>query len=243
MRWFKHDTDAKEDVKIKLLEKRHGLVGYAVYFKTLEIIGKAIDTENVNDWGFVETVHTIETLAESVGIESGQYRDIVTTCDELGLFSQFNGRLYCEKILFRLDEYASKIVGKKGLEKLINQRRKQSGQTPDKLPTVSGQCRARIDKNRTDKNRTDKNRPQKSWDDKKPSNDELQRIADKYQVSIAFVESKWDDLVNWCAARGKDNYYKDWSRALADWVKRDSIKLNNERRGNARRIAVIPIPE
>lgn len=153
MKWFKHDTDAKEDVKIKLLEKKHGLIGYAVYFKTLEIIGKSIDKDNVDEWGFVETVHSIDTLAESVGIESGHYRDIIGTCDELGLFSKLNDKLYCEKILFRLDEYADRLLNKKQLKKLINQRKKLSGQTPDTIGTLSGHYRARIEQNRTEQNR------------------------------------------------------------------------------------------
>ena len=40
MRWFKHDTDASDDIKIKRLEEKFGIEGYSTYFKTLEILGK-----------------------------------------------------------------------------------------------------------------------------------------------------------------------------------------------------------
>ena len=40
MRWFKHDTDASDDIKIRRLEEEFGNDGYATYFKILEILGK-----------------------------------------------------------------------------------------------------------------------------------------------------------------------------------------------------------
>jgi hypothetical protein len=39
MKWFKHDTTASDDIKIKRLEEEYGNDGYATYFKTLEILG------------------------------------------------------------------------------------------------------------------------------------------------------------------------------------------------------------
>lgn len=40
MRWFKHLTNASEDIKIKLLEEKFGNDGYAAFFKLLEKVGK-----------------------------------------------------------------------------------------------------------------------------------------------------------------------------------------------------------
>lgn len=40
MRWFKHMTDAMDDELIMALEEEMGLVGYALYFKVLEIVGR-----------------------------------------------------------------------------------------------------------------------------------------------------------------------------------------------------------
>ena len=55
---------------------------------------------------------------------------------------------------------------------------------------------------------------------------DYQDIATKYEVPIAFVRSKHDDLINYCGAKGKG--YKNYRLALMDWVKRDSFKLRKE---------------
>lgn len=70
----------------------------------------------------------------------------------------------------------------------------------------------------------------------KPSTDEMQRICEDYQVPMVFVESKWDDIENYCLAHGK--IYRDYYRTLRDWVKRDSIKLKQEAK-NGKRIVVV----
>jgi len=250
MKWFKHDADARNDVKIKLLKANFGAEGYGVYFQLLEIIAENVKEGNYDEWGQVESIHNMNTLAMECGVSANKLRKILEYCNEINLLHKIDDKLTAPNILDRLADYSTRKA--READKFdVSQRkneliRRVSGQKPDSVRSNTEQTPASdTPKNRREENRTEEKRiyTAKSWDDKKPSNDELQRIADKYQVSIAFVESKWDDLVNWCAARGKDNYYKDWSRALADWVKRDSIKLNNERRGNARRIAVIPIPE
>lgn len=60
----------------------------------------------------------------------------------------------------------------------------------------------------------------------KPLEEAMQEIADFYQVPLSFVHSKWDDLENWCSSKGKR--YKNYTSALRDWVKRDSIKIRKE---------------
>ena len=67
------------------------------------------------------------------------------------------------------------------------------------------------------------------------SEEDFEEISQKYDVPIAFVRSKWDDLLNYCDSHGKA--YKDYKAALRDWVKRDSMKIKQE---NKPRIAVMP---
>lgn len=55
------------------------------------------------------------------------------------------------------------------------------------------------------------------------SETQIQEIAEKYQVPVAFVRSKYDDLKNYCASKGKR--YKDYPATLRDWVKRDALKV------------------
>lgn len=57
---------------------------------------------------------------------------------------------------------------------------------------------------------------------KKLSESDFKEIAERYSVTESFVISKYDDLVNYCAANGRR--YKDYRAALANWVKRDAPK-------------------
>ena len=51
----------------------------------------------------------------------------------------------------------------------------------------------------------------------------LQEIATTYKVPLAFVESKYDDLKNYCLAKGKT--YRNYKAALMKWVKEDALKV------------------
>lgn len=53
--------------------------------------------------------------------------------------------------------------------------------------------------------------------------DELQVIAERYEVPLSFVKSKYDDLVNYCERTGKT--YKDYKAALRNFVKQDALKV------------------
>lgn len=55
---------------------------------------------------------------------------------------------------------------------------------------------------------------------------DFEEISLHYKVPLAFVRSKYDDLVNYCGSKGK--HYKNYRLALMDWVKKDSIKLRKE---------------
>jgi hypothetical protein len=53
--------------------------------------------------------------------------------------------------------------------------------------------------------------------------EDLETIAEKYQVPVSFVKSKLDDMTNWIGANGKK--YKDYYLALCNWVKKDALKV------------------
>lgn len=72
------------------------------------------------------------------------------------------------------------------------------------------------------------------------SEEVFQKIADANNVPLSFVQSKYQDLVDYCESKGKK--YKDYLATLRGWVKRDAESLR-ERQYNAvrkNRIAVYP---
>ena len=141
MKWFKHDTDARNDIKIKLLKAKHGAEGYGVYFQLVEIVADNFSADNISSWGYVDPNHTIETLAIESGVSPDKLRTILNTCDEVGLFEQKRGKLYCKSLLKRLDDYARKAKKARG---------DKSGHSTDKVRTKSG-----IEKKRKEEKRKD----------------------------------------------------------------------------------------
>ena len=106
MKWFKHDSDAMTDSKIRKLILKHGAVGYAVYFHCLELIASSVSETNIN----FELEHDAEIIADDLkivgnGTESGTdiVSKIMRTIVDLKLFEESEGHIFCFKLLKRLD--------------------------------------------------------------------------------------------------------------------------------------------
>ena len=107
MKWFKHDTDASTDAKLKKLILRHGTDGYAIYFHCLELIAGDISESNIT---FV-LEHDSEIIADNLKIKGTPDISAIDLVDnimlyiiELKLFEESNGRIFCFKLLKRLDK-------------------------------------------------------------------------------------------------------------------------------------------
>ena len=80
MKWFQHQTDASDDIKIKRLEDKFGIQGYANFFKIVEKVGKEgknfeLDTKK----------YPIEFLAKDFKTEKKPFEECLTFMNELGL--------------------------------------------------------------------------------------------------------------------------------------------------------------
>lgn len=153
MKWFKHETTARNDVKLRLLKKKYGLAGYGAYFSLLEVIGEYISSDNIDEWGFVDETHSVETLAEDIECDPKWLKKFLKDCNKLKLFEKKEHRLFCEAIIKRLSEYESKLL------LAAKRNRDKKGTSPDNIPTISGHNRDVLltDKNRTDKIRLEEN--------------------------------------------------------------------------------------
>lgn len=62
------------------------------------------------------------------------------------------------------------------------------------------------------------------------SEKDFEGIAKKYGYPIAFVRSKYDDLVGWVEERPNNPILKGrvWKRTLMNWVKRDGLKIKQD---------------
>lgn len=69
---------------------------------------------------------------------------------------------------------------------------------------------------------------------------EYEEIAQKYNVPLSFVLSKWDDVQNYCASTGRK--YKDYKATLRNWVKKEAVSLRKEANGRSKIDIITPDP-
>ena len=157
MQWFKHDTNATMDFKIKKLLIRYGAVGYAIYFHCLELIA---DSVNVNNITF-ELEHDSEIIADDLRIKgtaekSGKelVEEIMRYMVELNLFQERNNHIFCFKLLKRLD---SSMTSNPALRNMIS-KAKQLNHDGVMTPSENVmQEQNRIDKIRQEEKREEQN--------------------------------------------------------------------------------------
>lgn len=106
MQWFKHDSDSATDAKLRKLTIRHGAEGYAIYFHCLELISGDVSEHNLT----FQLEHDSEIIADNLKIKGtadlsaiDRVNIIMKYIVELGLFQEADGRIFCLKMLKRLD--------------------------------------------------------------------------------------------------------------------------------------------
>ena len=120
MNWFKHDTGATQDAKIKKLLLKYGATGYAIYFHALELIAGDVTETNLT----FELEHDSEIIADNLKIKGTPDKSSIAVVEEimrymveLGLFEASGDRIFCFKLLRRLD---SSMTGSFKMRTIIN---------------------------------------------------------------------------------------------------------------------------
>lgn len=157
MQWFKHDSSANQDVKIKKLRRKHGLVGYGLYWYIIERIQGELSLTNTS----LSLEDDAEVIALDWGVSEQEIQSVMDTMLSLKLFNtNQQGQLVCPSMAKRLD--ASMASGDK-MRKLIAALKHEHSngnhtptmdepvKSPDSVMAVS--CK----KEKKDKNRIDKN--------------------------------------------------------------------------------------
>jgi len=137
MKWFKHDTNTFSNPKIEMLKEKHGVAGYGVYFQLVELIASAVDKENVDDWGYLPDVYSMEYLAKKFCVDVNLLEEILETCISLKLIEKRKERFFCPKVLNRCDEFIEKVKRSMSGEKKESNG-SNSGSNPESLGTDSG---------------------------------------------------------------------------------------------------------
>ena len=244
MDWYKHDTDATQDAKIRKLlmhsEKTagSGAIGYAVYFHCLELIAGNVSASNVT----FELEHDSEIIADTLRIRGNSEksgREIVESIMryivDLGLFDCSGDRIYCTKLLKRLD---TSMTSNKAMRKMISQAKEYHDGSDkhrhDAVMIPSGWGHERIEENRIEENRTEKREEGKSARKsdsqyKTKDGDTLPINTTRYaRLKDEYGESTVNDYIERAhryslKKKGDASYYRDYSSAAEDYMKRDGV--------------------
>lgn len=197
MKWFKHDSDASNDAKLRKLRLRHGAEGYAVYWYCLEQVARNVDAHNLT---FV-LEHDADLIADDFKLKCEHVEAMLDYMIELGLLEEAGGQISCLKMATRTDEYTKKLLAS-------NNDGNAKKQNPEK--SVSVMTKSDKNKNAPTKQRKPKFTP--------PSVDEVTRYCEERANNVdpeKFVDHY--SANGW--VRGKTPI-KDWRAAVRTWEKR-----------------------
>ncbi len=100
MKWFKHESDARNSLKLRKVRRRYGADGYAIYWFCLEAIAYEIDKDNLT----FDLKDDAETIAFELSVQEKRVEEIMHYLVEVGLFESSQGIVTCLKLAERLDK-------------------------------------------------------------------------------------------------------------------------------------------
>lgn len=145
MKWFKHDSDASNDSKLKKLRLKYGAQGYGIYWYCLELIARNVEKHNLT----FELEHDAELIADDFKLSTDLVQHIMTYMVELGLFENSTGVITCLKMATRTDEYTQQLI-------------RSLKSSPDTLPILSLDTHDKVRGIRREEKRTEQNRTEEA---------------------------------------------------------------------------------
>lgn len=100
MRWFKHEADARNSLKLRKVRRKYGADGYAIYWFCLEAIAYEVDKDNLT----FELKEDAETIGFELSIQEKRVEEIMLYMIEIGLFESSRNTITCLKLAERLDK-------------------------------------------------------------------------------------------------------------------------------------------
>lgn len=105
MKWFKHDSDANTDAKLKKLRHKYGITGYGLYWYCIELIAGSVSPKNIT----FELEEDAEIIALEWRLDQLKVQEMMCYMAEINLFDiTENNRIRCLKLARRLDDTNAK---------------------------------------------------------------------------------------------------------------------------------------
>jgi hypothetical protein len=235
VKWFKHDSDAAQDAKLRKVIIKYGPTGYAVYFYCLELIAGNVSDSNIT----FELEHDAEIVADGLKVQGTQDKaavdlvnDIMRYMVALGLFEASGDRITCLKMAKRLDQSMTSNSRMRGLIARAKENHDPIMISHDSVMiNHEKSCKTRLEETR----REEKKR-------------ETRAVARHPSLDVPMSQARYDGLAaqygrplvddymervrDWASAKGRR--LSDYAAAAANWIKNDvqAGKLKIERRYN-----------
>lgn len=238
MNWFKHDSDAAADAKIKKLLIKYGAEGYAIYFHCLELIAGDISESNIT----FQLEHDAEIIADNLKIKgtadySGvdRVQDIMKYIIELDLFQESKGHIFCFKLLKRLD---SSMTSNIKLRSLISKAKEHHDIVMTHHDKVM-QEEKRIEEIRPDKNNSDFVLFWEAYPKKVAKAEAIKSYNKKLKV-LPDINKHIEIIKNWCnTEQWKNNYIPNPTTWLNQERWNDEIVLSADEKKKKERDEIV----
>lgn len=187
MKWFKHEADARNSLKLRKVRRRYGSDGYAIYWFCLEAIAYDIDKDNLT----FELKEDAETIAFELSIQESRVIEIMQYMVKIGLFESSNNIITCLKLAERLDK---SMTNSPKLRKWLGEKTVMT--LPDNVSPIDDDVNTchELDKE------VDKKRKEKNINNKKPKFCPVEFVLNEFQDSRLNLDA-WKE---WCEFRAKD---------------------------------------
>jgi hypothetical protein len=222
MKWFKHDTDASTDARIKKLIMHYGTDGYAIYFHCLELIAGDINESNIT----FELEHDAEIIADDLKIQGtatvsavDRVNEIMRYIIDIGLFECQSNHIFCFKLLHRLD---ISMTSNSRLRKLITEAKDRHDKVMINHDSVMiKSCKNRIEENRIEESTApDKKSKYGPESNVLLTDSEYQKLREEYGKTR--LDAMLSELSYYKLSSGKK--YKSDYGAIRKWVADKVIK-------------------
>jgi len=205
MKWFKHESVANTDAKMRKLRLKYGMKGYGLYWYCVELIASNVDQYNLT----FELEHDSEISADDTGISRELVEEMMGFMVDLGLFENRAGTIMCLKLAKRTDDYITKLMKK--------------SEDSEQSPTNSEQKRilsALREESRTEERRREQSRGEETGESSEPAfrrpNCQYKEIVRLYRHHCVPPLRDIQDPDDWAGGR------RDAVRRL--WLKHPSVE-------------------
>ncbi len=226
--YFSHDSDMRNDPKVKALRRKYGIQGYALWSMILEVLTDADYFEY--EWSDLN----IELLAGDFDIEPDDLKEFVEYCISLKLIQKKGEMIFSEKMKERFES----LLNKRNRDRQPQKKELSTSETPKKENTVTEKPQSKVKESKVKESKVKKEESnKKSYRFSPPSkNDVYDFLIDKkLHPALAKKESEkfcdFYDSKNWYVGKNK---MKNWKSAASGWINRmDNFKPQRNEKSNS----------